>query len=247
MIRVNQWNKKYGEKEVFSDVAFELEKKRTLAILGESGCGKSTLLKTIAGLEDPDSGVFLLEGENAFKQAVHQRGVVYMSQEALLFPHLNVAENLGFGLKMRKEKASEIRKKVEAIAEELDISDQLEKYPAALSGGQKQRVNFGRALLTQPKVLLLDEPFASLDSNTRKKMQTLFLECAEKWELTTLFVTHELKEALLVGNHWSIMRNGRLKVFESKTDFMADEHSGAREEMHFWTSISQEKRRNEGL
>lgn len=246
-MKVSQWSKNYGEHEVFSNVSFELEKKRTLAILGESGCGKSTLLKTLAGLEDPDSGLFLLDGQNTLEKAVHHRGVVYMSQEALLFPHLKVAENLGFGLKMRKEKTSEIRSKVEAIAQELDIVDHLGKYPSALSGGQKQRVNFGRALLTQPKVLLLDEPFASLDSTTRTKMQTLFLKSAEKWELTTLFVTHELKEALLVGNQWGIMREGQLKLFASKAAFMANEHSGAKEEMNFWSNISKEKTRNEGL
>lgn len=245
MIKVRHWKKYYEGIEVLKDLHFEMEAGQTLAILGESGCGKSTLLKTLAGFEQPDAGSFLFNEEDINALPVHERGVVYMSQEALLFPHLNVFDNLAYGLSIRKVAKAEQRQKVEALAKELGIEDQLDKMPEELSGGQKQRVNFGRALITQPRMLLLDEPFASLDSGTRLKMQELFIKSAQKWKLTTLFVTHDLKEALVVGALWAVMKDGELSLFKSKGDFIASEQSGAKAEMAFWQEIQRENARKD--
>lgn len=245
MIEVRQWQKKYAELEVLKSLNFQMEEGKTLAVLGESGCGKSTLLKTLAGFDVPDGGSFLFNGQNINALPVHQRGIVYMSQEALLFPHLNVFDNLAYGLNIRKVSKATQREKVMVLAQELGIEDQLEKMPSELSGGQKQRVNFGRALITQPRMLLLDEPFASLDSGTRMKMQKLFIESAEKWKLSTVFVTHDIKEALIMGSLWGTMSNGSLELFESKQAFIAAEQSGAKEEMAFWQTIQSENGRKD--
>ena len=133
------------------------------------------------------------------------RGTVYLYQEPLLFPHMTVAENISFGLKFQGHDSETVEEETSRMIDQLKLSDQEAKYPHQLSGGQKQRVAFGRAFIIHPKILLLDEPFASLDPGTRQEMQVLFKEIAEKENITSLFVTHDLKEALMTGDRFGIM------------------------------------------
>ncbi len=226
--------KSYAHEKVIYDLSLSLEAHQTMSILGKSGCGKTTLLKIIAGLQAPDQGTILLNGQNVTRQSPAVRHIVYLYQEDLLFPHLNVFENIAFGLRLRKENKEQVRHKVTQMIDSLDLHTQAGKMPHQLSGGQKQRVSFGRALIINPALLLLDEPFSSLDAQTRGQMQQLFKKVAQEFSITSLFVTHDLKEAMLMGDDMALMQAGRLKVFQNKHEFITDPATGAREELKFW-------------
>ena len=228
--------KSFGDSSVLNRISLELEEHQTLAVLGRSGCGKTTLLKIIAGLLD-SNGRIMLDGRAMNGLLPQQRGIVYLYQESLLFPHLNVFENVAFGLRLRKLPETDIRHRVSALLEALGLSDQGLKMPTALSGGQKQRVAFGRALIIQPKLLLLDEPFGALDVETRSAMQSLFKKIASEVGITTLFVTHDLKEAVLMGDRLGYMEHGQLEIFDSLAAFIADERTGMRQEIEFWQKL----------
>lgn len=208
-----------------------------MSVLGRSGSGKTTLLKIIAGLESPDNGRVELEGKAMNETPAHLRNIVYLYQEPLLFPHLNAFENIAFGLRLRKWTEADIRQKTEAMLDHLELKGQAKKMPAQLSGGQRQRVAFGRALIVEPKVLLLDEPFGALDTETRTAMQQLLKRMVAASKITTIFVTHDLKEALLMGDEIALMQDGLLKKYETKADFVQDARTGVQEEIGFWTNI----------
>ncbi|MCB9355331.1 MAG: ABC transporter ATP-binding protein [Lewinellaceae bacterium] len=222
---------------VLSEVSFGLEKGRTLAILGRSGCGKTTLLKIMAGLLE-GQGRVELDGRDISALPPRLRGVVYLYQEPLLFPHLNAFENVAFGLRLQRLPEPEIRRRVEAMLEALELAEHAKKMPPALSGGQKQRVSFGRALIVQPQLLLLDEPFGALDVETRASMQQLFKRIAGEQGITSIFVTHDLKEAVLTGDRLAYMERGRLHIFDNLSDFTADPRTGMGQEIEFWKKIS---------
>ncbi len=239
MVIVTDIVKKYKHEQVLDHVSFSLETGKTMSILGKSGCGKTTLLKLLAGMEQANGGQFHVQQTDMFAIPPQKRGVVYLSQEPLLFPHLSVFKNLSFGLEIRKENRQTIKVKAEDMAEKLGLSAHLYKLPYQLSGGQKQRVNFGRALIIDPEVLLLDEPFGSLDSHTRSEMQQLFISVRASVNLTALFVTHDIKEALLMGDRIASMNAGKLHVFESVSDFVRSPESGVRAELEFWEHIKE--------
>jgi len=239
MVTVNDIIKKFGHEQVLDHVSFSLNTGKTMSILGKSGCGKTTLLKLLAGMEVADGGQFHVRETDMFAISPQKRGVVYLSQEPLLFPHLSVFKNLSFGLEIRKENRKTIKEKTEEMADKLGLSLHLDKLPYQLSGGQKQRVNFGRALIIDPEILLLDEPFGSLDSHTRSEMQQLFTSVRESVNLTALFVTHDIKEALLMGEQVASMDAGKLHVFESIADFVSSPESGIRAELEFWEHIKE--------
>ena len=218
-------------------LGFSMQEGESLSILGPSGCGKSTLLKVLAGLEEADSGSFYQEDRHFFNEKPQDREVVYLSQEPLLFPHMNIRENLAFGLKLRKLPAKEIFVQTTAMANQLNIAEHLDKRPHQLSGGQKQRVSFGRALIIKPKILLLDEPFASLDSQTRSEMQKLYNKLRKEIKTTSLFVTHDLKEAIIMGDRIATMNSGKLHLYSSLEDFLKAKESKAKDEMDFWTGL----------
>ncbi len=237
-LEVHHLTKKFNREEVVKDLSFSLSDHRTLSILGKSGCGKTTLLKMIAGLEKADSGEVFLNGENLYDKLPGQRKIVYLYQEDLLFPHLDVFENIAFGLRIKKEKTDGLRDKVGEMIESLELDGQARKMPHQLSGGQRQRVSFGRAIITNPSLLLLDEPFGSLDTGTRQRMQLLFKKLAGEFQITSLFVTHDLKEAILMGDQIGLMQKGHLKLYESKGEFIKDPQTGVEEELRFWDSLS---------
>lgn len=237
LLEVSDLHVRFGAEMVLRGLNFGLRAHETLAVLGRSGCGKTTLLKCLAGLLAPDAGEILLAGKSILKQKPQQRGIVYLYQEALLFPHLDVFENVAFGLRLRRENAASVRTQTNRLLENLDLGDQARKMPEQLSGGQKQRVAFGRALIVNPRILLLDEPFGNLDVETRASMQDLFRQVAAEYRTTALLVTHDLKEAVRLGDRLAYLENGRLDVFENLRTFMADPRTGIKQEMDFWKNL----------
>ncbi|WP_276168585.1 ABC transporter ATP-binding protein [Zobellia alginiliquefaciens] len=229
--------KSFEVENVVKDLNFSLEAKQTLSILGKSGCGKTTMLKTIGGLITPDSGRILLNGEDITAVKPEKRNIVYLYQEDLLFPHLNAFENIAFGLRLKKIPEGLIKEKVNHMLKSLELEGQSDKMPTQLSGGQRQRVSFGRAISTSPSLLLLDEPFGSLDTGTRQRMQELFKRLTEEFKITSLFVTHDLKEAVLMGDQIGFMEDGILKIYEDKKDFIQDPQTGVRNEIDFWGGL----------
>lgn len=236
-LSVSDLTKAYGDERVLDGVTFGVAAEETLAVLGRSGCGKTTLMKAIAGLVPPDGGSVALGGERLDGLPPEKRGVVYLYQEPLLFPHLDVRGNVGFGLRLRGVPAAERAERVERMLDDLELGGQDQKRPGQLSGGQRQRVAFGRALIVQPRLLLLDEPFGNLDAGTRAAMQTLFRRVARQYRITALLVTHDLKEALVLGDRVALMDAGRLHVYDSPEAFAADPESGVADEVAFWSHL----------
>lgn len=237
MIEALNIAKSFGNEQVLFDISFQLAHGETLGILGRSGCGKTTLLKIMAGLEEADKGNLRINNAEMLALKPQERGVVYLSQSPLLFPHLNVWENIAFGLRIRKVKEAAVKEQVEQILEALDLSLQAQKMPTQLSGGQQQRVSFGRAIIIKPKILLLDEPFGSLDTQTRVEMQGLFKKLREAYQITSLFVTHDLKEALVMGTRIGRMDKGSLTLYSSIKEFAQSAESGVQNEWGFWKGM----------
>ena len=202
-----------------------------------SGCGKTTLLKILAGLVTPDGGDLFLGERRLNDMPPQQRRIVYLYQEPLLFPHLDVFENIVFGLRLRKQSPSRFRPRAESLIESLELTAHRGKMPSQLSGGQRQRVAFGRAIIVEPALLLLDEPFSNLDPEIRQTMQQLFKRLARQTAITSIFVTHDLKESLLMGDRFGHLDQGQLHIFASRTDFIADPGTGVAREVEFWRSI----------
>jgi len=162
---------------------------------------------------------------------------VYLYQEPLLFPHLSVWENVAFGLRIRKLDQAGISSRVNHLLGELGLEEHAQKHPDYLSGGQRQRVSFGRAIIVNPPLLLLDEPFGNLDVEVRSEMQRLFKSLATQYGTTSVFVTHDLKEAILMGDSIATMADGRLRRYATLDEFVNDPNSGVREERNFWTEL----------
>ncbi len=236
-ISIENISKSFSGKAVLNDINLSLARHETVSILGKSGCGKSTLLKIIAGIETPDSGKIILDGNDISGLHPNQRNIVYLFQEALLFPHLSVFENVAFGLRVRKTDGGIVKQKVTDMLQSLGLTEHSDKMPHQLSGGQKQRVAFGRALIINPPLILLDEPFSSLDTEIRSQMQELYKEVAAAFSITALFVTHDIKEALLMGDRIAYMHEGMLDIYENKTTFINDEKTGAKKEISFWNNL----------
>jgi len=229
--------KSFGDQVILDDISFSVLQGQTLAVLGRSGCGKTTLLRTLAGIHQPDTGQILMRGADITGVVLRKRDVVYLYQEPLLFPHLSAFENVAFGLRLRRTGESQVHAIVKAMLERLDLSGHGHKAPHELSGGQRQRVSFGRALIVNPSLLLLDEPFGSLDAQTRASMQVLFRSVATEFAITAVFVTHDLKEALVVGDELARIRDRHLVTYPSKKAFVEDPESGVAQEVDFWESV----------
>lgn len=185
----------YKDKVIFDNYNFVMNKEEIIAMIGSSGCGKSTLLKIINGLETDYSGDVLLDGVNVNNIPVNKRDIVLMFQDNLLFPHMTIFENIEFSLKMKKYPKHEIKKMVEEVAKDIHLQDKLNKYPKELSGGQQRRVALARAVISKPKLLLLDEPFTGLDKEIKLEIMNLVKIIREKYNTSIIFVTHDLSEA----------------------------------------------------
>ena len=235
-------SKSFGSEPVLADVSFTVDHHETVSVLGRSGSGKTTLLRIVAGLETADRGELRLDGRRIDAVPPQERGVVYLYQEPLLFPHLDVWENVAFGLRLRGVGGGGLARRVEEMIASLELGDHARKRPHQLSGGQRQRVSFGRALIIQPALLLLDEPFGNLDAETRTGMQALFKRVAANYRITSLFVTHDLKEAILMGDRFAHLKAGRLRLFESREELAADPEIGVMDEVRFWESLAPAKK-----
>lgn len=203
--------KSFGDTVVVRESSFSLQKGEFLSLLGPSGCGKTTTLAMIAGFEHPNAGVIAIRGKRVEDLPPERRDIGMVFQNYALFPHMNVAANIGFGLKMRKVPEAEIRDRVALAAELVKVAHLRDRYPNELSGGQQQRVALARALVVQPAILLLDEPFGALDRQLREDLQIEVRALLRRLNITTVFVTHDQDEALSMSDRVAIMNEGRIE------------------------------------
>jgi iron(III) transport system ATP-binding protein len=205
--------KSFEGKYVVKDISLKVEEGALVSLLGPSGCGKSTTLKVISGLLNPDGGDILLNGESVLCVPAEKRGAVIVFQEHLLFPHMTVAENIGFGLKMAGISKIERANVVKEMVDLVQLNGLEDKYPQEISGGQSQRAALARALAIKPKVLLLDEPFSSLDQRLRETMREFVFDIQRKLGITTILVTHDKEEALMMSDKIAVMFDGNIVQF----------------------------------
>ncbi len=214
-IRLQAIEKWFGELQVIKGLDLDIKEGEFIVLVGPSGCGKSTLLRILAGLEDATLGSILIDDEDVTDRLPSERGLSMVFQSYALYPHMNIEDNLSFGLKRMKgeEKlsAEEIKSRVDEMARMLGLSDELAKRPKELSGGQRQRVALGRALIKRPKVLLMDEPLSNLDAELRHQMRGEIRRLHEELGCTTIYVTHDQIEAMTLADRIAILDKGELQ------------------------------------
>lgn len=226
IIKIDNVTKKYDDTTVLEKFYLEVQKGEFITIIGSSGCGKTTVLKLINGLISPDEGKVFVGGDDIsiVDQIKLRRNIGYVIQHIGLFPHMNVKKNISYILNLYKEKNKEIiDKKVKTIIKVLDLEESiLTKYPNELSGGQKQRVGIARALVSNPEILLMDEPFCSVDEITRKILQEAIIDIYRKLNMTIIFITHDIKEALKLGTKVVVMNNHKIIQYDSPEEILSN-------------------------
>jgi sulfate transport system ATP-binding protein len=210
-IEVQDVSKRFGDFVALEDVSIAVADGGLTALLGPSGSGKSTLLRIIAGLETPDAGSVRIGGEEVTNTPARNRGVGFVFQHYAPFKHMNVQNNVAFGLTLRKRPKAEVDARVKELLELVRLNGLAERYPSQLSGGQLQRMALARALAVQPKVLLLDEPFGALDAQVRGELREWLRRLHEEIHVTTIFVTHDQEEAMEVAEQIVVMNRGRIE------------------------------------
>jgi sulfate transport system ATP-binding protein len=210
-IKIAGVSKKFGDFTALQDIGLDIATGELTALLGPSGGGKSTLLRIIAGLEIADNGSVEIQGVDATGLPARKRNVGFVFQHYAAFRHLNVAGNVGFGLKIRKRPRREVKARVAELLDLVHLSQFAERLPAQLSGGQRQRMALARALAIEPSVLLLDEPFGALDANVRKELRAWLRRLHDEVHVTTVFVTHDQEEALEVADRIVVINQGRIE------------------------------------
>lgn len=211
MIEIRNLNCYYNHQLTVEDVNLFIEEGEMISLVGPSGCGKTTLLRSICGLQEELEGDILINGKSVMGLPPHKRSALMVFQEYLLYPHLTVDENIGFGLKMQGIKKKERLKRVSPFISKMGLEGLEKRYPNELSGGQRQRVALARALAVEPKVLLLDEPFSNLDEQLREEMRRFVCELQEELKITTIFVTHDIEEALMSSRRVVVMQEGQVQ------------------------------------
>jgi multiple sugar transport system ATP-binding protein len=204
-------SKVYGSVTVVDDVSLAVRDEEFVVLLGPSGCGKSTLLKLIAGLEDPSAGEIYIDGALANYVPPVERDVSMVFQNYALYPHMSVADNIGFPLRMQRVPGDQIRKRILEVATLLGIEHLLDRRPKALSGGQRQRVALGRAIIRQPKAFLMDEPLSNLDAKLRVQMREELMQLHERVRGTVIYVTHDQVEAMTMADRLVVLSEGRIQ------------------------------------
>ncbi len=210
-ITVTNATKRFGDFVALDDVSLEVPDGSLTALLGPSGSGKSTLLRLIAGLERPDSGTVLLNGQDVTNVSVQDRGIGFVFQHYAAFKHMTVRDNIAFGLAIKKTPKDQIRERVKELIKLVQLQGLAHRYPSQLSGGQRQRMALARALAAEPKVLLLDEPFGALDATVRKELRTWLRRLHDEVHVTTIFVTHDQEEAMDVAEQIAVMNVARVE------------------------------------
>lgn len=214
-IKLTNLSKEFNNKSVLKNINLEIKEGELISLLGKSGCGKSTTLQLIAGLIQPDNGDILFNNKSVLNLPTDKRDAVIVFQDYLLFPHMSVFENIEFGLKMRKVDKKIRKEKVNELLKLVKLDELYNKYPNQLSGGQKQRVAIARSLAVSPKVLLLDEPFSNLDINLRNEMREFVLNLQKELKITTILVTHDKEEALMMSDRIGVMIDGEIKQYDT--------------------------------
>jgi multiple sugar transport system ATP-binding protein len=207
-VSIRNVRKAFGRQEVLKDVSLEIEDSKFVVIVGPSGCGKSTLLRLVAGLEDLSSGEIWIGGEMVNDLAPRARDIAMVFQSYALYPHMTVADNIGFSLRLRGVAKPEIEKRIRESAAILNLEPYLARYPRELSGGQRQRVAMGRAIVRHPEVFLFDEPLSNLDAKLRVQMRVEILALRSRLDATTVYVTHDQVEAMTMADIIVVMRDG---------------------------------------
>ena len=203
-------SKRYTTQWAVYQVSLRIERGEFFTFLGPSGCGKTTLLRMIAGFVSPDEGIVYLDGESVNTVPPWKRNVGMVFQSYALWPHMNVFDNVAFGLRERKQNRLEIQRKVADALKQVALEGTAERRPSQLSGGQQQRVALARTLVIQPRVLLLDEPLSNLDAKLRVEMRLELLKLQRDLGLTTIYVTHDQEEALAMSTRIGVMKNGKI-------------------------------------
>jgi spermidine/putrescine transport system ATP-binding protein len=228
-VRLERVSKLFGDTTAVDDLSLDIEEGEFFSMLGPSGCGKTTTLRMIGGFEEPSSGTVYLGGRDVTDLPPYRRDVNTVFQSYALFPHLNVFENVAFGLRRKKVEKAEIADRVREVMNLVDLTGFEARKPAEMSGGQQQRVALARALVNRPKVLLLDEPLGALDLKLRKQMQLELKRIQQEVGITFIYVTHDQEEAMTMSNRFAVMRHGKIEqigapeeVYESPaTGFVA--------------------------
>ncbi|MFI5253995.1 MAG: ABC transporter ATP-binding protein [Candidatus Limnocylindrales bacterium] len=203
--------KRFGDVAAVDDFNLKAERGEFVSFLGPSGCGKTTTLRMIAGFERPTAGQIMVDGADITHRAPNQRNVGMVFQSYALFPNMSVADNVGFGLKVRKRPRAEIRKRVGELLDLIHLPDKADRFPYQLSGGQQQRVALARALAIEPQVLLLDEPLSALDAKIRVLLRNEIRAIQRQLGITTVYVTHDQEEALSLSDRVVVMSEGRIE------------------------------------
>lgn len=230
ILQLRQIRKSFDNTEVLKGIDLEAGQGEFITLLGASGCGKTTTLRIIAGLELPDAGQVILEGQDITNREPNKRDVNTVFQNYALFPHMNVSDNVGYGLKIRKVPKAEIERKVEQALRLVQLEEYGKRMPDQLSGGQKQRIAIARAVINEPKVLLLDEPLGALDLKLRRQMQLELKRLQKRLGITFIYITHDQEEAINMSDRIGVMHEGILEqlgtpnevYYQPQTSYVAD-------------------------
>jgi len=211
-VRIDHVSKKFGDTVALDDVSLDIHAGEVFFLLGPSGCGKSTLLRAIAGLQEPTSGRIFFNDRDVTRLPTDQRNAVMVFQSYALWPHMTVAENVRFGLEVRKLSRAEQNDRVTAALKQVQLESLAQRKPNQLSGGQQQRVALARALVVHPDCLLLDEPLSNLDAKLRLDMRAQIRQICRAAKLTAIYVTHDQKEALSIADRMAVLHKGRVEA-----------------------------------
>lgn len=230
VLQLKQINKYFGRSHVIKDVNIDFEKGHFVTFLGPSGCGKTTLLRMVAGFYEPDDGEILLNGKRIERIPPYSRNTAMVFQEYALFPHMNVFDNVSYGLRVKNRPKEEIERRIKEALDLMQLKGMEDRFPNQMSGGQQQRVAVARALVMNPEVLLLDEPLSNLDAKLRESVRVELRDIQKKMGLSTIYVTHDQSEALSMSDMIVVLKGGVVHqtgspqeiYFEPKTPFVAD-------------------------
>jgi iron(III) transport system ATP-binding protein len=224
-IRIQQLTKRFGSVTALHGLDLEINPGELFFLLGPSGCGKTTLLRSLAGFYIPEGGKILFGDEDVTRLEPHKRNTGMMFQSYALWPHMTLAQNVAFGLEERKVPAAEIRRRVGEALESVHMGEYAQRRPNQLSGGQQQRVALARALVIRPRCLLLDEPLSNLDAKLRLEMRAEIRRVCKEFKLTTVYVTHDQKEALSISDRMAILDGGKIKQVGTPREVYGRPHS----------------------